>query len=102
MTQRRVAWMVVLYASLPGVALAVGEQSGRIAGIVTEAASGAPIPGATMTISGGALIGGPRHLTTGDDGRYEAVELPPGRYDVELSYSGIKPIKRRVIVRLGE
>src|SRR5678816_3115671 len=101
MTHWRVARLVALCAAFPGVALAVGEQSGRVAGIVTEAASGAPIPGATITISGPALIGGPRRLTTGDDGRYEAVELPPGRYDVEISYAGVKPLKRRVVVRQG-
>src|SRR5262245_23241649 len=93
---------VLLSLCLPGVAWAVGEQAGRISGTVTEAASGAPVPGATVTVSGPKLIGGPRTLTTADDGRYEAVELPAGRYDVEVSYSGVKPIKRRVIVRQGE
>jgi hypothetical protein len=99
---RRVALMFGLCASLPAVSRAVGEQSGRIAGVVTEAASGAPIPGASVIVSGPALIGGPRHLTTSEDGRYEAVELPPGRYDVDISYSGVKPIRRRVAVRQGE
>src|SRR5437016_2422182 len=102
MAPRRLAWMVGLYASLPAIVYAVGEQSGRIAGVVSEAASGAAIPGATITVSGPALIGKPRVLTTGDDGRYEAVELPPGRYDLEVSYAGVKPIRRRVVVRLGE
>lgn len=99
----KLALLVALgIVAAPRAALAVGEQNGRIAGTITEAVSGAPVPGATVTISGSSLIGGPRTLTTGEDGRYQAVELPPGRYDVEVSYSGVKPIKRRVVVRQGE
>src|SRR6185436_17217471 len=86
----------------PSAAYAVGEVNGRIAGTVTEQVSGAPVPGATVTVTGPALIGGPKTNTTGDDGHYEFVELPQGRYDVEVSYSGVKPIKRRVVVRQGE
>ena len=48
-----------------------------------------------MTVSGRALIGPARTVTTTDDGRFEMVELPPGSYDVEVSYSGVKPIRRR-------
>jgi hypothetical protein len=98
----KVALVVALSLLAPSTVLAVGEQNGRISGTITEAASGAPVPGATVVISGPSLIGGPRNLTSGDDGNYQAVELPPGRYDVEVSYSGIKPIKRRVVVRQGE
>src|SRR5581483_2930066 len=98
----KIALVLALAALTPSVAHAVGETNGRIAGTVTEAQTGAPVPGATVTAAGPALIGAPRTVTTGDDGRYEIVELPPGRYEVEVSYSGVKPIKRRVIVRQGE
>jgi hypothetical protein len=94
--------LVLALCAAPSVVYAVGEQNGQIKGTITEAASGAPVPGATVTVSGSSLIGGPRNYTTGDDGTYQAVELPPGRYDVEVSYSGVKPIKRRVVVRQGE
>jgi len=83
-------------------AFAIGEVNSRIGGTVTEAETGSPVPGATVTASGPALIGGARTVTTSDDGRYEIVELPPGKYNVEVSYSGVKPIKRRVITRQGE
>ena len=89
-------------ALAPRSAWAVGETNGRIAGTVTEAATGAPVPGATVTVSGSQLIGGPRTVTTGDDGRYEIVEIPGGRYNVEVSYAGVKPIRRSVVVRQGE
>jgi len=94
--------LAVAAISAPRSAWAVGETNGRVGGTITEAQTGAPVPGATVTISGANLIGGPRTVTTGDDGRYEIVEIPPGSYSVEVSYSGVKPIKRRVVVRQGE
>jgi hypothetical protein len=101
-TRLKVALVLAVALTAPATAWAVGETAGRIGGVVTEAQTGAPVPGATVTANSKELIGGPRSVTTGDDGRYELVELPPGRYDVDVSYSGVKPIKRRVIVRQGE
>src|SRR5438270_524207 len=92
----------LLLLCAPRAALAIGEQNGRIAGVVTEAQTTAPIPGATVRVSGKALIGGTRTVTTAEDGRYEVVELPPGTYDVEVSYEQTKPVRRRVLVRQGE
>ena len=69
---------------------------------MTEAATQTPLAGADVRVSGPALIGGARATQTDDDGRYELVELPPGIYDVEVSYPGVKPIRRRVVVRQGE
>jgi hypothetical protein len=94
--------LLALLVAAPRLARAVGEQNGRIGGTITEAQTGAPVPGATVTVSGSSLIGGPRSVTSGDDGRYELVELPPGRYDVQVSYEGVKPTRRRVVVRQGE
>ena len=88
--------------ALPQGAWAAGEQNGRIEGNITEAQTGAPVPGATITVSSSALIGGPRTITSDDGGHYELVELPPGTYNVDVSYAGVKPIRRRVVVRLGE
>src|SRR5256885_1461942 len=98
----KVALVLAVGVLAPRAAHAVGEQNGRISGTIIEAVSGAPVPGASVTVSGPALIGGPRTQNSADDGHYEFVELPPGRYDVEVSYSGVKPIKRRVVVRQGE
>jgi hypothetical protein len=83
-------------------AWAVGEQTGRIVGAITETQTGAPVPGATVSANSRSLIGGARTVLTDDAGRYELVGLQPGSYDVEVSYSGVKPIKRRVVVLQGE
>jgi hypothetical protein len=106
MTSRTQKWkFAVLLAAIvaaPATAFAVGEVYGRLGGTITEAQTGAPVPGATVTVSSKALIGGPKTVTTDDTGHYDVADLPPGSYTVEVSYSGVKPIKRRVVIRQGE
>jgi Carboxypeptidase regulatory-like domain/TonB dependent receptor-like, beta-barrel/TonB-dependent Receptor Plug Domain len=94
--------LILILLLLAGKAWAVGEQTGRIEGNITEAQSGAPVPGATVSVNGKSLIGGPRTQLTDDTGHYEVVGLPPGSFDLEVSYAGVKPLKRRVVVRQGE
>jgi len=67
-------------------AFAVGQLTGRIAGTITAKEGGATMPGIDITVSGPALIGGPRTLVSNDDGSYEVVELPPGVYTVEVGF----------------
>jgi hypothetical protein len=94
--------LLVAVVALPRLVLAVGEQTGRIRGIITEANTAAPLGGADVTVSGPALIGGARTIQANDDGSYELADLPPGPYDVEVSFGGTNPVKRRVRVRQGE
>ena len=92
----------LLIAFQPSTAHAVGELTGRIAGVITDKLSGAPLPGARITVQGKNLIGGARQLSTADDGSYEFISLPPGPYDVELFFEGAKPLRRKIVVRQGE
>src|SRR4051812_40665035 len=85
-----------------GAVFAVGENVGRITGIVREASSNSAIAGASVTVTGPALIGPPRSTQTAEDGRYEVLNLPPGTYDVTVSVSGANPLTRRVLVRSNE
>lgn len=94
--------ILALFLCVSRIALGVGEQTGRLAGTVLEAGTGAPVAGATVTVRSPALIGGPRSVIVDDDGRYEIVELPPGKYEVEVSFTGVKPVQRRVAIRQGE
>ncbi len=102
--------MAGLALALPGAVLiltpraahAVGEQNGRIAGVITDKLSQAPLPGARVTVKSSNLIGGPRAVSTGEDGSYELNALPPGTYEVELAFEGAKPLRRRIAVRQGE
>src|SRR5690242_18319266 len=86
----------------PRAAHAVGEVNGRLKGTVIEQQTQAPVPGAQVKVDGPALIGNPRVVTTGDDGSFQVFELPPGKYSFEISYAGVKPIKKGVVIRQGE
>jgi hypothetical protein len=87
--------------AFPSVVFAA-EEVGRIIGRVLEEQTGAPVPGAQISVTGTNLIGPPRTTQTADDGTFEVPNLPQGPYDVEVSYSGVKPIKRRILVRPSE
>lgn len=88
----------------PSLARAVGEQDGRISGIVTDKQTGIPMPGVRVRLTGKYLLGGPRITATSDDGSYEFIALTPGPYEVELSIEGlqVKPMRKRIVVRQGE
>ncbi|MFG1779971.1 S8 family serine peptidase [Micromonospora sp. NPDC049048] len=58
-------------------------DTGTLAGKVTDAATGAPIAGATVSLTGGA----DRELTTGADGTYSSL-LPVGDYQVAVAAFG--------------
>jgi len=84
-----------------GSALGAGEQFGRIRGVVSED-TGAPLAGVSIVVTSPALIGEPRLGQTDDHGRYEIVSLPPGRYTLEFSYTGIQAMSKVTNVRQGE
>jgi hypothetical protein len=72
---------------------------GRINGTVTDN-TGAVLPGVTVTASSPALIQ-PQVQTTGADGVYRFIALPPGVYEVSFELSGFQNIKRegvRVVI----
>ncbi len=66
--------------ALPGEAWA---QTGKLAGTVTEADTGTPIPGTTVVLEGTT-----RGTVTDAEGRYVIVGLQPGTYDVRFSFVG--------------
>jgi hypothetical protein len=82
-------------------AQAVGEQVGRIRGVITNP-TGQPLDAVTVEATGPALIGGPRSVFSNSAGRYEIAGLPPGSYTLQFSYPGTKALTREVAVRLGE
>ena len=57
-------------------AQATSSTTGAITGTITDG-SGAVLPGATITISGAALMG-PRTVFSGSEGLYRFPALPPG------------------------
>ena len=87
---------------LPLSALAAGENYGRVSGYVYDP-TGTPLSEVPLTISGPALQQ-PISRTSGEDGRFEFGQLPPGEgYALEVKVEGFTPIKKTgIIVRLGQ
>jgi outer membrane receptor protein involved in Fe transport len=67
-------------------AFAQTSTTGSIEGMVTDP-NGAAVKGATVTASSPNLIS-PRTATSGDDGRYQILNLPPGKYKVLVDAGG--------------
>ena len=80
--------LIVIGVVLPSMAWAQSATTGAIAGEVRDT-TGAVLPGVTVEASSPALIEKVRTVVTDDQGRYQIVELRPGRYMVTftLGYS---------------
>jgi hypothetical protein len=68
------------------------QQTGSVSGTVKDS-SGGLIPGATITIAGDALIGGPRTAVSSETGGYLFNGLPPGEFTVTFELTGFLTLK---------
>jgi len=68
-------------------------QTGSILGVVSDA-SGAVLPGATISLAGDKLIGGVQTQTADATGAYRFDRLPPGNYRVKFELQGFKTVDR--------
>ena len=101
MQKRFVAILIaVLVAAGAGLATAQ-ERFGGLTGIVTDA-TGAVLPGATVTITS-KNTGAARTLVTSSDGLYNVPDLEPGRYSMVVELSGFAKVAMDdVAVSLGK
>ena len=75
---------------------ALGQlTTGTIAGTVTDQ-SGAAVPGATVTVKN-ADTGVSRTTLTGENGKYVALSLPAGNYEVSANLQGFQTVVRNGI-----
>jgi Carboxypeptidase regulatory-like domain/TonB dependent receptor/TonB-dependent Receptor Plug Domain len=90
---------LALLAAGAGTGWAQETTSGSIAGLVLDA-QGAPVPGATVTLTSGE---GVKTYVTGDDGRFFAPYLTPGTYSARVELAGFSPVEQpNIVVRLGQ
>src|SRR5262249_4199510 len=82
------------------LALGAVEQEGQIRGRIVEASTGAPVPGAAVTVRSPAL-GEPRVATSDENGDYAVPGLSLGVYTVTITYEGVKPVTHEVLVQPG-
>src|SRR5215831_808860 len=81
-------------------AMAQSSTTGSIEGLVSDP-NGAAVKGATVTVTSPNLIT-PKSATTGDNGRYQILALPPGSYKVSVDASGFGKFEQdNVAVNLG-
>ncbi len=83
---------LVLTTALPSSA----QVTGSIAGTVKDA-SGAVLPGATITVTGPSLRRENATAVSAGDGTYRVPLLPPGVYDIKVELGGFKPVVRQNI-----
>ncbi len=74
-------------------------NTGKLAGIITDAETGKPLPGANIVVSARWVNGQeiplsvPTGAASGLDGTYYILNLRPGFYTVEVSFIGYRPKK---------
>ena len=78
-------WGTLVLFLLVTPALALAQNTGRLAGVVTDASTGEPLPGANVIIAGTQLG------TAADvDGNYYVIGVPVGTYDIQASFVGFQ------------
>jgi outer membrane receptor protein involved in Fe transport len=86
---------ILLIGLLLPSALGWSGTTGKIAGTVTDKATGEPLPGANVIVEGTTL-----GASTSADGSYVILNVPPGRYDLRahlVGYVGTKVRDLRVV-----
>lgn len=84
-----------LLTGATGLCLAQNTSSGDIRGTVTDA-SGAVVPGATVTVTN-TDTGVTEGFVTNSDGIYDTVSTPPGNYEIAFTKAGFKKFIRRPV-----
>jgi hypothetical protein len=95
---RRVWIGVLLLALAAGSAVADGPETGLVSGVITDA-SGSPLPGVAITISGDR---GQKAAVTEADGSYRFALLVPGSYVVKAELEGMGTADETVQVTAGQ
>ena len=83
---RNVTVLILLMLTCISASMIAGTR-GKIAGQVTDAENGQPLPGVAVMISG-TTMGMPTNI----DGYYSILNIPPGVYSVKFSLIGYTPI----------
>ena len=81
------------------VPLVVAQTTGEISGVV-RGSDGAPLPGATVRITGPQMPTG-RSATTLSDGAFRFTALPPGTYHLKAEIPGMGAFDQDVVVSLS-
>ena len=97
----RLLLVLCILGSLALTAVAQTSTTGGIAGFVKDP-SGAAVPGAKISVNSPSMIR-PQTTTTGQDGSYKILNLPPGNYSlvVDAGQGFAKLERNNIVVNLG-
>jgi len=84
--------LIAIFFVMNGISIAVQLTTGTITGTITDQ-SGAAVAGATVTLKN-METGISRTARTGETGRYEALSLPTGSWEIDASLSGFRTVVR--------
>ncbi len=93
----RYVWALALAAALaPGAHAQLA--SGNVYGSVADA-SGAVLPGASITLTGAQVAN--RSTVSGAGGDFRFLSLDPGTYKLAVSLTGFSTVQREIVVNTG-
>jgi TonB-dependent receptor len=93
-THRKNFFKQALMGSVAAAILAVGAaRAAEIEGLISDANANVALQGATVRLDGGTKV-----TVTDRSGRYEFRDLPPGRYQITVSYVGYRDVQTTVTV----
>jgi len=97
----KLSFIVLLALSLAATGFAQGRQTGSIHGLIVDE-EGNPLPGATVTLSGPAVMGTKTYVS-GETGKFRFPSLLPGsEYEVKAEMPGFKTTTRKgLMVSIG-
>ena len=78
---------------------ALAQIGANVSGVIADN-SGAVLPGVTVTVTNTATGRGQTLVTT-EDGRYRAVALQPGPYEIAAELQGFGTVRREVVLPVG-
>src|SRR5580765_2668061 len=84
---RRILWLLCAASVALARVTAAQGLTGALVGTVKDAQGGV-LPGAAVSVSSPALIGGPARLTTNEKGQLRFPALPPGPYALDIELPG--------------
>ena len=96
----RIFRSLFLFAFIATALPAYAQQTGVIVGKVADTGGGV-LPGVTVEARADVLPV-PRVATTGVNGEYRLVALPPGKYTLTFVLSGMQNVTRQAEVQLGQ
>jgi hypothetical protein len=96
----RKVWFYLLFTAVLVLPVAGQSNYGDISGTVTDAQR-LPVAGATIQLTASSTLA-VRHVTTNNDGHFEAPALLPDEYEIKTSASGFAPTVEKVRLEVGQ